>query len=156
MASRSGGGPKIQIGGRPKPGPWNEFNKPKIKKEPVFKKSPEGQKLKTKKLTEAAEKNYYNYFKGITKQMESKNPALLNKSTRVPGKKVANNSDLQAKKFVVKSGAIGAAIIAAGVAVRELKKIKKNMEKKAKVKYGKNLTTEQKRKLLKKHGRERK
>ena len=50
MASRSGGGPKIQIGGRPKPGPWNEFNKPKIKKEPVFKKSPEGQKLKTKNL----------------------------------------------------------------------------------------------------------
>ena len=88
--------------------------------------------------------------------MESKNPALLNKSTRVPGKKVASNSDLQAKKFVVKSGAIGAAIIAAGVAVRELKKIKKNMEKKAKGTYGKNLTTEQKRKLLKKHGRERK
>ena len=102
------------------------------------------------------EKDYYKHFKGVTKKMESKNPALLNKSTRVPGKKVANNSDLQAKKFVVKSGAIGAAIIAAGVAVRELKKIKKNMEKKAKVKYGKNLTTEQKRKLLKKHGRERK
>ena len=123
MASRSGGGPKIQIGGRSKPGPWNEFNKPKIKKEPVFKKSPEGQKLKTKKLTEAAEKNYYNYFKGITKQMESKNPALLNKATQ----KLTNTN--KAAKAAVTFVGVGAAITAAGVATRKLtealKKIKK-------------------------------